>query len=142
MNGEELSTHSNPLQTHLGLSPQAFRVVAACFLSFVTLGAVTVSLGPALPFLADRVGVTIEVASGMFSAKSLGFGIGSFFAGRQIEKVRAHGLLQVGLGMTALTMLAVPFFPQFAVVLAFLFVAGVFTGAADLGCNILIVWQM
>ena len=124
------------------MSPQAFRGVAACFLSFVALGAITVSLGPALPFLADRAGVTIEVASGMFSAFSIGFGIGSFFAGRLIEKVQAHGLMQVGLGIAALAILAVPFSPQFAVMLAVLLVAGVFTGTADVGCNILIVWQM
>ena len=133
---------SNLLLTRMGLSPQTLRVVVAYFLSFVALGAVTVALGPALPFLAHRVGVSIEVASGMFSAHSIGFGIGSFFAGRLIEKVRAHGLLQVGLGITALTMFAVPFSPQLAVVLAFLLIAGTFTGAADVGGNILIVWQM
>ena len=141
-NGKDLPALSNLLLTRLDLSPQNVRVVVAYFLSFVALGAVTVSLGPALPFLADRVGVSIEVASGMFSAKALGFGIGSFFAGRLIEKVRAHGMLQVGLGITALTMLAVPFSPEFALVLAFLLVAGIFAGTADVGINILIVWQM
>lgn len=78
----------------------------------------------------------------MFSFKAIGFGIGSFLAGRLIEKVSAHGMLQVGLGITALTILAVPFSPHFAIVLALLLVAGAFAGAADVGCNILIVWQM
>lgn len=108
----------------------------------MALGTVTAALGPALPFLADRTGVGIEVASGLFSAKAFGFLVGSFVAGRFLERVQAHGLLQISLAAAALAMLAVPLSPDFGVVLAFLFVAGLFVGTVDVGANILIVWQM
>ena len=108
----------------------------------MALGTVTASLGPSLPFLAARTGVSIEVASGMFSAKALGFLIGSFIAGRVIERIKAHGMLQMGLAVAALSVVAIPVSPEYGVVLAFLFVAGLFVGSVDVGANILIVWQM
>ncbi len=108
----------------------------------MALGTVTASLGPSLPFLAARTGVSIEVASGMFSAKAFGFLIGSFIAGRVIERIKAHGMLQMGLAVAALSVVAIPVSPEFGVVLAFLFVAGLFVGSVDVGANILIVWQM
>ncbi len=117
-------------------------MVIAYFFTFMALGTVTAALGPSLPFLADRTGVSIEVASGMFSAKAFGFLIGSFVAGRCLERVRAHGLLQISLAAAAMTLLAVPVAPDFGVVLAFLFVTGLFVGTVDVGANILIVWQM
>ena len=117
-------------------------MVTAYFVTFIALGAVTASLGPSLPFLAERTGVSIEVASGMFSAKAFGFLAGSFVAGRFLERVRAHGMLQISLMAAAMAMVAVPVSPDFGVVLAFLFVAGLFVGTVDVGANILIVWQM
>ncbi len=108
----------------------------------MALGTITASIGPSLPFLAARTGVSIEVASGMFSAKALGFLIGSFIAGRVIERIRAHGMLQMGLAVAALSVVAIPVSPEYGVVLAFLFVAGLFVGSVDVGANILIVWQM
>ncbi len=140
--GKDQPTLSHILLARMNLTPRSFRVVIAYFLTFMALGAVTASLGPALPFLAERTGVSIEVASGMFSAKAFGFLIGSFGVGRFLERVRAHGMLQIALVLAAMAILAAPLSPDFGVTLAFLFVAGLFVGTVDVGGNILIVWQM
>lgn len=116
--------------------------MATYYLTFVGLGIITTALGPALPFLAERTGVSIEVASGMFSAKSLGFMAGSFVVGRYLEKIRPHGLLLTGLLLCGAVVVAIPLTPEFGLLLAILFAAGVFVGTADVGANILIVWQM
>lgn len=128
--------------SRLGLSPRSFRVVSAYYLSYVALGTVSPALGPALPFLAERVGISLDVASGLFSAKALGFMVGSFFTGRVLERLPAHGVIQVALLVTALSMLALSLTPIFGFLLIVLFVAGFATAWLDVGSNILIGWQL
>ncbi len=131
-----------PLSSRLGLSARSFRVVSAYYLSYIALGTVSPALGPALPFLAERTGVSLDIASGMFSAKALGFLLGSFVTGRALERLPAHGVIQAALLVMALSMLALSLAPAFVFLLIILFVAGFFTAWLDVGSNILIGWQL
>ena len=131
-----------PLLSRLGLSTRSFRVVSAYYLSYIALGTVSPALGPALPFLAERTGVSLDIASGMFSAKALGFLLGSFVTGRALERLPAHGVIQAALLVMALSMLALSLAPAFVFLLIILFVGGFFTAWLDVGSNILIVWQL
>ena len=72
----------------LGLTPYSFRATAAYYLSFVGLGVVTASVGPALPFLSEQVQVTLAEASGLVVAQSAGFMLGSFLAGPLTDRLR------------------------------------------------------
>ena len=126
--------------TRLGLTPYSFRAAAAYYLSFIGLGVVTASVGPALPFLSAQAQVTVAEASSLVVAKSAGFMLGSFLMGRLADRVRAHGLLQVCLLLSAACTLAIPSLPDFAALLACLFLLGTFVGGVDVGANIVIVW--
>ena len=126
--------------TRLGLTPYSFRAAAAYYLSFIGLGVVTASVGPALPFLSAQAPVTVAEASSLVVAKSAGFMLGSFLMGRLADRVRAHGLLQVCLLLSAACTLAIPSLPDFAALLACLFLLGTFVGGVDVGANIVIVW--
>ena len=74
--------------TRLGLTPYSFRAAAAYYLSFIGLGVVTASVGPALPFLSAQAQVTVAEASSLVVAKSAGFMLGSFLMGRLADRVR------------------------------------------------------
>lgn len=124
----------------LGLTPYSFRATAAYYLSFVGLGVVTASVGPALPFLSEQVQVTLAEASGLVVAQSAGFMLGSFLAGPLTDRLRAHGLFQFCLLVSAACALAVPNMPDFPLLLACLFLMGAFVGGIDVGGNIVIVW--
>ncbi len=131
-----------PLRSRLGLSARSFRVVAAYYLSYIALGTVSPTLGPVLPFLTERTGVSLDVASGLFSAKALGFMLGAFVAGRALERLPAHGVMQAALLIMALSMLALALTPTFGLLLLILCVSGFFTAWLDVGSNILIGWQL
>ena len=126
--------------TRLGLTPYAFRAAAVYYLSFIGLGVVSASIGPALPFLSAQVQVTVADVSSLVVAKSAGFMLGSFLMGRLADRLRAHGLLQLCLLASAACTLAIPGIPDFAALLACLFLLGIFVGGVDVGANIVIVW--
>lgn len=126
--------------TRLGLTPYSFRATAAYYLSFIGLGVVTASVGPALPFLSHQVQVTLAEASGLVVAQSSGFMLGSFLSGPLTDRVRAHGLFQFCLLASAACALTVPNVPVFPLLLVCLFLMGTFVGGIDVGGNIVIVW--
>ncbi|MCY3660673.1 MAG: MFS transporter [Caldilineaceae bacterium] len=126
--------------TRLGLTPYSFRAAAAYYLAFIGLGVISASIGPALPFLSAQVQVTVADISSLVVAKSAGFMLGSFLVGRLADRVRAHGLLQLCLLASAACALAIPAIPDFAALLACLFLLGTFVGGVDVGGNIVIVW--
>lgn len=130
------------LLARLDLSAQSFRVVSTYYISYIALGTVTPSLGTALPFLAERTGVSLDIASSMFSARALGFMLGSFVIGRVLERLPAHGVIQAALLLMAFTVLGLAVAPAFILMLLLLVATGFFTAWMDVGTNILIVWQL
>ncbi len=130
------------LRARLGLSGSSFRVVATYYLSYIALGTVTPSLGTALPFLAERAGVTLDIASTLFSVRALGFLLGSYVTGRLLERLPAHGVIQASLLALAVVVLFLAVVPQFAWLLLILLLIGFFGAWLDVGSNILIVWQL
>ncbi len=132
----------NRLLSWPDLAPSSLRVVVTYYIAYIALGTVSPSLGTALPFLAERTGVTLDIASGMFSARALGFMLGSFVTGRVLERLPAHGVIQVALLLMALATLGLALAPKFILLLLLLVVLGFFTAWLDVGSNILIVWQL
>ena len=130
------------LVSRLGLPTKSLRVVTTYYLSYIALGTVTPALGPSLPFLAERAGVSLDVASILFSAKALGFMLGSFVVGRTLERLPSHGVIQAALLVMALSMLSLSLAPAFIFMFIVLLVGGFFTAWLDVGSNILIVWQL
>ena len=57
----------------LGLTPYAFRATTAYYWSFTALGVSQIALGPALPFLADQMQVSLAQVSLLATARAAGF---------------------------------------------------------------------
>ncbi len=130
------------LVSRLGLTPQSFRGVTTYYLSYVALGTVSPSLGIVLPFLAERTGVTMELASSMLSVESLGFMLGSLVVGRVLERFPAHGVIPIALLVMALTLVALSVAPMFSLILLLLLTLGFFAAWLDVGSNLLMIWQL
>lgn len=124
----------------LGLTPYAFRATTAYYWSFTALGLSQIALGPALPFLADQMQVSLAQISLLATARAAGFLVGSFLAGRLADRGRPHGMLQVCAAMAAVVTLAIPHVPLFWWLVGLLIVVGLLEGPLDIGFNVLIVW--
>jgi hypothetical protein len=56
----------------LGLTPYSFRVTTTYYWSFAALGLSQIALGPALPFLADQLQVSLAQASLLVTGRAVG----------------------------------------------------------------------
>lgn len=130
------------LSARLGISPKSLRVVSTYYFSYIALGLISPALGTALPFLIERTGVSLDIASGLFSARALGFILGSFVTGRAMERLPSHGVIQAALLALALALVTIAVAPEFILLVVILFLTGFYASWLDVGSNILIVWQL
>ena len=73
---------------------------AAYYLAFVALGLASASLGPTLPGLAENTQTHLREISFLFTARSLGYLLGSFSGGRFYDRKPGHpvmGLMLIGM---------------------------------------------
>lgn len=116
-------------------------MATACyFASFVALGLTTGALGPTLPVLASHTGSTLGAASSLFTARSLGYVLGSLYGGRLFDRRSGNAVM----ALTLLVMSSLMALAPTAKVLWFLFAVMLVLGAAesvlDVGANTLLVW--
>jgi len=131
-----------PTSLQVGAVPKA-RVLSLTFAYYVALmalGLTTASMGPTLPGLAAQTGVRLAGAGFLFTARSLGYMLGSLAGGRLYDRVRGHVVLASALALTALTMAAVPAVPRLWLLTGVLLVLGLAEGTVDVGSNTLLVW--
>ena len=113
---------------------------AAYYLAFVALGLASASLGPTLPGLAENTQTHLREISFLFTARSLGYLLGSFFGGRFYDRKPGHpvmGLMLIGMAMA---LILVPTVSLLWVLTGILLVLGMAEGALDVGGNTLLVW--
>ena len=108
--------------------------------AFVALGMVGASLGPTLPDLAEHTQTHLYEISFLFTARSLGFLLGSLFGGRLYDRVPGHSLMAVVLGIMAVTMALAPLLSLLWSLAAAVLIMGVAEGALDVGGNTLLIW--
>jgi MFS transporter, FHS family, Na+ dependent glucose transporter 1 len=110
------------------------------YAAFIGLGLIGVSLGPTLPGLAEQTRSNLSGISFLFTARSLGYMLGSFLGGRLYDRVPGHpvmgGMLLLMAAMAALA----PVVPLLWLLTAVLLVLGVAEGILDVGGNTLLVW--
>ncbi len=110
------------------------------FLAFIGLGMAGAMFGPALPFLAEQTGSQLSQISYLFTARSLGYLIGSVLGGRGYDRFPGHVLMGLALLALAGAMAAIPTIPLLWA-LALLFVLfGAVEGTVDVGGNTMLVW--
>ena len=112
----------------------------AYLMSFVGLGLVNASLGPALPHLARHTGATIAVISYVFVAYRGGYLIGSFFGGRLFDRLPGNLFMAGLMVLLAVAVAVVPTVSVLWLLLGVLVVAGIMGGAVDVGGNVLLLW--
>ena len=113
---------------------------ASYYAAFVVLGMVTASLGATLSDLAANTQSLLSEISLLFTARSLGYLLGSFQGGRLYDRIRGHPLmvsvLLIMVGMMALA----PLMSMLWLLTAILLILGIAEGTLDVGGNTLLVW--
>lgn len=113
---------------------------ATYYAAFIALGLASASLGPTLGGLAQHTHTRLSEISFIFSARALGYLIGSFVGGRVYDRWAGHvvmaGVFVVMAAMLALT----PVIPLLWLLTAVLLVLGMGEGAMDVGGNTLLMW--
>ena len=118
----------------------AIRQTIGYFAAFIGLGLTAASLGPTLTGLAEHTGSDLAQISYLFSARSLGYLLGSLRGGRLFDRLPGHPLQAIMLVGMIVTMALVPLSSLLWVVTGLLFILGLAEGALDIGGNILLVW--
>jgi fucose permease len=132
------STQAEPGRSHL--TRLQLQQTAGYYIAFVTLGLVGASLGPTLPGLADQTVSSVAQISYLFTARSLGYLIGSFVGGRFYDRLPGHRVMAFVLGIVGLAMFFVPSVAWLPLLVGVLLTIGLAEGALDVGGNTLLVW--
>lgn len=136
----------NPPTTTLTSPPAAVEAAGripktiAYYAAFVALGLATASLGPTLPGLAAHTHTLLSEISYLFTARSLGYLLGSLLGGRLYDRAPGHPVMAVGLLVMVLMMGLAPLMPLLWLLTAALLTLGVAEGTVDVGGNTLLVW--
>lgn len=110
------------------------------YLAFITLGMAAAALGPTLSGLAQNTGTQMSQISILFTARSLGYLLGSWRGGRLFDQLPGHVVIAVGLAAMAATMLAIPLIPALWLLALLLLLLGIGESILDIGGNTLLVW--
>jgi FHS family Na+ dependent glucose MFS transporter 1 len=110
------------------------------FTAFVALGLAYASLGPTLTDLATNVGADLVRISYVFTGRGLGYLVGSVLGGRLYDKVRGHPVMAGVLVLIAVVLGLIPLVSGLWLLIALIFLIGVFEGGLDVGGNTLLVW--
>ncbi len=120
-------------------SGEARSQTAGYFAGHVALGLVSASLGPTLPALAARLASETESLGLLFTARGLGYLLGSLACGRLYDRRPAHPLLVVALVVMATSMALVPRLDSRTSLLAIMVIVGAAQGLLDVGNNTTLV---
>lgn len=108
--------------------------------AFVALGLTTASLGPTLTDLATNTHAALSQISYGFTARALGYLVGSFLGGRLYDRRSGNPVMGAMLLFMAFSMALVPLIPVLWMLIVVLLLVGFFEGAVDVGGNTLLVW--
>lgn len=135
-----MSTSSQPISSPVDSRSQIAQRTTAYFAALVGLGLFTASLGPTLPSLAENTRSELSQVSILFTARSLGYLLGSLGLGRVFDQFSGHALLATVLLGMALVLGIIPALSYLWLLTLVLLLLGVGEGALDVGANLLLVW--
>ncbi len=110
------------------------------YAGFIALGLVSAVLGPTLPGLAENTHTALGDMGFLFSARSLGYLLGSRQAGRQYDRGAGHRLMASVILAIMLVMALVPLLSRLWMLVVALLLLGLFEASFDVGGNTLLVW--
>ena len=121
-------------------SNQRLWVTICYYIAFIGLGLTVSSLGPTLPALAAQTNSSLKLISYLFTARSLGYLLGSFQGGRLFDRLKGHPLIAVAIMAIAVCMCLVPAISALWLMIVVLLAIGFGESILDVGGNTLIVW--
>lgn len=121
------------------LEPRARAQTAGYFGGHIALGLVSASLGPTLPWLAAKLASEPEALGLLFTARGVGYLLGSLACGRLYDRRPAHPLLITAIMLLAASMAIVPLLPSRAALLGIMLVIGGAQGLLDVGNNTMLM---
>jgi FHS family Na+ dependent glucose MFS transporter 1 len=110
------------------------------YVAFIALGLITASLGPTLPGLAENTRSQLGEISFLFTARSLGYLLGSILGGRLYDRVPGHPLMAAVLFVMAAMATLAPLIPLLWLLAVVLLILGMAEATVDVGGNTLLVW--
>jgi len=113
---------------------------AAYYAAFIAIGLAGAILGPTLPDLAKNTGTAIGEIGFLFTARSLGYLLGSTMGARLYDRVSGHRLMALMIIGISLMTAVVPVAMQIWVLTAVLLLMGFSESLVDIGGNTMIVW--
>jgi MFS transporter, FHS family, Na+ dependent glucose transporter 1 len=120
--------------------PGRLAKTAGYYVAFIIIGLSAASLGPTLPGLAEQTRSTLSQVSVLFTARSLGYLMGSLLGGRLYDRIPGQRVMAVMLLVMAAALAAAPGIPVLWLLAGVLLILGLGEGAVDVGGNTLIVW--
>ena len=111
------------------------------YLSYITLGLSTATLGPMLVQISRVVNEPLAAVSILFGLKSLGYFIGSVGGGRFFDRIKGHLLQVISISFMALFMFLIPITSNLAWMGLLMILLGFMEGLLDVGGNTLLVWR-
>lgn len=110
------------------------------YTAFIALGMTTASLGPTLLGLSAQTGSPLNEISVLFTARALGYLLGSFVGGRLYDRLPGHRTMAGALVVIGLLLATVPTIPLVWLLTFVLLSIGFMEAIVDVGANTLIVW--
>ena len=126
--------------TSISTSKADWSKTAAYYAAFITIGLVSAVLGPTLPALAANTGTIVGEIGFLFTARSLGYMIGSMFGARLFDRQPGHRLMAAMVVVISLLLALTPVVERIWLLTAVLFLTGFAENMVDVGANTLIVW--
>jgi FHS family Na+ dependent glucose MFS transporter 1 len=123
-----------------GRRTNTYRLTAAYFAAFVALGLTTGSLGPTLPSLAEQTQVGLSAISYVFTARSVGYLLGSVRGGRLLDRRPGNPVMAAMLLTMSIMMAVVPLASRLWLLLLVMFILGAAEAGLDVGANTLLGW--
>ena len=117
-----------------------FRRFLTYALCLISVGVGVSLLGPLLPFLADKVQVSLGQIGFAFTAQNLGFMLGSVGGSWLYDRVKSHTLMVFSLALMIVMGLMITLMDTFYALLLVLFWLGLGLGMLDIGANLSLVW--
>jgi len=112
---------------------------AGYWAGFVGLGAAAGVMGPSLPGLAQQTHSPISALGFLFTARSLGYLLGSWQGGKIYDRLPGHPVAAAGLLSIAALLALVPLVPWLWLLTPVMFLLGMADSVLDVGGNTLIV---
>jgi FHS family Na+ dependent glucose MFS transporter 1 len=112
-------------------------------LSFLLIGLNVAAIGPILLDLLAQVNSDLDSSGWLFTARSLGYFLGSLLAGWVIEKFAHIGntFVAVCMMLAGICTAVIPFLRELWIVCAMLFAVGLGMGSLDCAANVMLIFE-